>query len=270
MNPPLNSVPGFLIATLALVVTFSSLNAGVVTNTKDGITITAEATQGPGSRILVRCVLTNGSPHLLASVYPHSVSKCFQFRLLDIEGNHVLQRKEWALQHAQIDLAEMGDNSVDSRGLNSLLIYPDETSEFLFYLEDAYGEAASKGNVLEIGWYNYYTPAGGTITIPDRMGSDGKIVPKHEEVNQFPGVRKFTVSLPLPERPGADAASPTTEELFRIMTQKQPAPRAQSQVPPAQQAPEPAKAPATRWWWALLTIPLLLLAWLGLRLRASR
>jgi len=255
-----------LISGLGLLATIMELDATTVSTTKEGITLAAEAELESNGKTHITCTLTNNSSYLFASVYPNSPSRCFQFRLLDVSEKHVKQRDDWSLQHAQI---ESDNPSLAVRGLNDVYIHPSEKREFQFDLEDAYGDKSAQGRVLEVKWNNYFAGPGGTISVDERKGSDGKIIPAHEEVNHFPGLWTASVSLPLPRRAEDEKAAPDSDR-----PSANPTPEKTSQEIPVNKAPPLAtstpKSPPTfpnPWWWALLAIPALILGWLGLRFR---
>ncbi len=96
----------------AVLAAASWLSAGEVAATKDGITITAEASAGLPGKTRISCTLTNHSPHPLASVHPRSPCPCFQFKLLDAKGNRVPQEREWSEGHRQDDLNFSDDDRI--------------------------------------------------------------------------------------------------------------------------------------------------------------
>ena len=243
------------------------MRAGVASTDKDGITIAAEATVEPNGKTRITCTIANGSSYTLASVYPHSESKCFRFSLSDSNGDSCAFDKKWALQHMQPDGSN--DETIDRIGLSEVFIYPSEKREFQFDLEDAYGENAVRGRVLDVKWMNYYTQPGGTITVDESKGPDGKIIPAHEELNHFPNVRTFSVSLPLPKKAGEEtllpaidrqATPPRSEDMPLEADIIKPSPTATT-------APAEVVSTPNRWWWALLVIPLAVIIRLLMRPR---
>lgn len=188
-------IQALVLQILALLSTTSWMSAEIVANTKEGITISAEATVEENGKTRIACTISNKSPYALVTTCPRTPNMSFQFKLVDTKGNHVNQDERWALDHAQIDFPDrtrMGSYS-------GVSIPPSEEVHFQFYLDDAYGNNAVRGHNLEIKWINSFYQPSGKVTVYASKDKDGKIIPEHEELNHFPGVWTFTVSLPLPK-----------------------------------------------------------------------
>lgn len=301
MNPRLGSASRIPLLILALLATWSSVIAEGVSTTKDGITLAAEASVTASGRAHITCTLTNQSPYTLASVHAHSACTCFQFKLLDAKGNRVPQEKNWANDHRQ-DEPNASDTS--AIGLNEVFLAPSEKKEFQFNLADAYGERAAEGHTLEVKWINVYSGPETIINVGQRTDPDGRVVPAHNEKVHFPGLWTVSVSLPLPQREGTGeplsfddvTAGPAGVEIdltapefrFRVESLKhieRPTdPHGldegaldgikQTSAPSPNQPVHPvstqSSASPNRWWWSLIASPVLLLAWLGLRLWQRR
>ena len=258
--------PRLLILYLALLATIPSGIADVVTTTKDGIIIAAEASVGANGWTHITCSLTNQSPYTLASVHTGSAGPCFQFSLLDAKGNRVPQDKHWSINHRQDDVNAPANPRVS---YNRVILTPSEKEEFNFDLEDAYGKRAVEGRTLEVKWKNLYGGSDELIDVGQKTYPDGRVVPAHEEANHFPGLWTVSVSVPLPKRGGDEKPAPDSD-----LPSANPPPEKTSQEIPINKAaplatstpknPPPSPNP---WWWALLAIPALFLAWLGLRSR---
>jgi len=257
--------PRLLTLFVALLATITSGIAEPATATKDGVIIAADASVGPTGRTHITCSLTNQSPFMLASIDTHSACPCFQFKLLDASGTRVSQDERWSKSHRQ----EEWNDPNDHRSLNEIWVAPSKREEFQFDLEDAYGDRAAQGRSLEVKWRNVYSGQEATLSIRERINSDGQVEPAHEEVNHFPGLWTVAVSVPLPKRGDDEKAAPDSAG-----PPANPPPEKASQDIPINKTPPlaantPKNSPASSnpWWWALLAIPALLLVWFGLRTR---
>jgi len=265
MNFSLPFVRVLLAATMLLAARSPGI-AKAVSTTKEGITLAAESTIGPSGKTHITCSLTNDSPFVLAAVNTPSKCPCFQFKLLDSKGKHILQNVQWAKVHQQ---DELNDESLNARGINQVYVYPSKKREFQFDLEDAYGDRAAQGRTLEVKWRNIFGGPETPIEVPESIGTSGTIVPAHDEKNHFPGLWTVSVSVPLPQRAGDKSTSPDSDH----PSANQP-PEKTSQETPSSKTPQliastPKNPPTSPnpWWWALLAIPALLMVWLGLRTR---
>jgi len=264
MNFSLSLFRSLLLAT-TLFAARSSGNAEPVSTTKDGMVLAADLSVAVNGKIHIICSLTNQSPYTLASVHTHSACPCFQFKLLDANGTRVPQEENWSVDHSQEEWKDPNGN----RSFNEIWIAPSKKQEFEFDLEDAYGDRAAQGRTLEVKWKNIYSGPEATLSIRERINSDGHVEPAHEEVNHFPGLWTVSVSVPLQERGDDEKPAPDSDR-----PSANPPPEKASQEIPINKAPPlaastPKNSPAAPnpWWWALLAIPAFLLVWLGVRFR---
>jgi len=282
-----------LISVFVLLTSTSQLNAEMFSNTKDDITISAEATLGSNGKIHIYCSLANRSPYTLAAAITPTACPCFQFKLQDSDGNHILQDVEWAQIHQQ---DELHDRELSHRSMQVFAVYTLTKQEFQFDLEDAYGERAAQGKNLDVKWRCIYGNSKALIEVPARKGPDGKVIPAHDEVNHFPGLWTVSVTIPLPkkggdnpdvksiDKPATNVAPDKNPQMpfgrpsplgLPLLSEKNSEDGAKS--PPITAPPESSQENRTRanvisesqsstsWWWCLLAIPVLVLAWLGFR-----
>lgn len=178
------------------------------TSSAEEIEVSANVTLQDDNRRFVTCVLTNHSKHILASTSVRSPAKCFRFVLRDKNGEVVPMDEIWAMRHAQPNEKNIG--RIESMSILQVQILPGETCRFEFHLEEAYGDRAKEGELLEVTWLNMNSSLKeySTIWIDELKNPDGTVLrPAREEENHFPGVRTFMVKLPLP----AEAADSTLE-----------------------------------------------------------
>ncbi len=231
----------------------------IKSSTVDGIEITATASKESDGKTLIQCVLTNRSKFILASCFPRTSSKCFRFKLLGKNGIVLPLEEDWALSFAQP--TKLNSSRLDSRSWSDIYIRHDETCKFYFVLEDAYGDKAKDGKVLEVQWFNIDPlPRGNsTLSFEKTISNDGKVFPAHKEENHFPRGRVFTVKLPLSDDalieedkpsvivPSQDIASPD----------KKPASDASKQNDKQKAGSDPLDLR----WLFLLLVPALFIAW---------
>ena len=254
-----------LVGALALLVSDSCLAAVAGNITKDGISISTEVTPEPSGRTLVHCSLINNSPYLLASVFPHSPSKAFLISLLDAAGKPMVMEPKWARLNAQPN--GINESDISRMSLLGGSTAPGDGFQFQFYLEEAYGNIVKSGRTLEVKWNNIYAPPNGTLTVDEYKDRDGKIIPKYEEPNHFPGLQVFSVSLTLPGHEGE--VPPIQQEV------KPPVPQQPELSPagsPDRELKRPVAKPAEatqnetwRWWWLVFLLPVFLVGWLIIR-----
>lgn len=265
----INYTTRLLILAQVFVASTVATSAEMVSNTKDGITISADASVETDGRTRISCSLMNHSPYTLASVHTGSLCSSFQFQLLDSNGNRVPQLEKWSMLHRQ---DEWNDPDAEHRSYNRIIITPSDKTEFHFYLEDGYGERASLGKILEVRWKNIYSGTSTDIDVGERHGADGKIIPPHREANHFPGLWMVSVNLPLPKKADGETISPGTE--------KSPAPHTADEhsgstndqksdlIHPNGNVDYSFRRRS--WLWAFLLVPMLFVAWIFLRLKQNR
>jgi len=250
------------IVPLSLLASIESASSLTYSNTKDDITITAEPTLGTDGKTHIYCSLTNGSPYTLAGVNAPSLCPCFQFKLLDSDGNHVLQDKLWAKSHQQ---DEIDDAYLSHMGSSEIDVPPSYERKFQFDLEDAYGERTAQGTTLEVKWRNVWFNTETPIQVGEMKGPDGKIIPAHEEASHFPGRWSVSVTIPLPKKGGDN---PDSKSIDKAVTNAEPDENAQ---PASSQKATPITVESSvdqssnSWWWWLLAISVMVLAWFGFR-----
>ncbi len=253
---------------LSLLESAFSFDAKDVSSVKDGMVITADAAVQADGKTHITIAIENQSPYALASGYPHARYDfyCFQIRLKNGVGNYVMQDDVWAHHHAQVNEHPGFDGSVVTGSRGVITILPSEKKEFQFDLEDAYGDRASSGKVLEVYWKNWWDQP---VEVWERKGPDGKLIPAHVEPNHFPGSQTFSVSLPLPDK--AEEVKTSAGPANEITVPPLPS------IPPKVDVSNPGTMAAKNntdsltaaigGWWGLLAIPCVFVIWLGLRLR---
>jgi hypothetical protein len=239
-----------------------SAHALVVTNAKDGITLTVESSIGANQKLHIACALVNNSPY----TFPYPVvssSSAFQFKLHDNEGNVVPQIERWADGHAQEGSAHFKNPT----GFIADYVRPGEKRCYEFDLEKAYGTLEHNDETLEVEWRSFWGAEEIEVPLDVPVGSK---TPRHRmEQNHFLGNWTVSVSLPLtemaedkkasPHSDGSSAIPPSETTSRETPISKTPPPAA----PPLKNSPNPQNS----WWWSLLVIPVLLVVWLVLRLR---
>jgi hypothetical protein len=260
-----NPTSRMLILFLVQLGAISSGIAEMLSTTKDGITIAAEAALSANGKTHITCTLTNRSLYTLASLHTGSASPCFQLSMLDDKDDRVPQEETWFMVHRQ----EEWNDTNDHRSYNEVWIAPSKSREFQFDLEDAYGERTTQGRTLIVKWKNFYSGPETNLEIREMKGADGQVVPAHREPVHFPGLWTVSVTLPLPKKVVQKYAVKSTD-----LSSANPPPENTSQEIPINKAhqlttntPRSSTNRPSPWWWGLIAIPLLLFAWLGLRLR---
>ncbi len=255
-----------LLATISVIL--CATHASAASDTKNGIALYAEVSKNTSGKTTVTCRIVNESTHMVQWGMLKSGGRGFQMKLYDVEGKLMTQETTWAESHAQ----EGTWNYAHSRGATGSIADPGtRIISFEFDLEDAYGGRVAQGRKLAVSWIG----AEGWMVrdkngIQQNADENGNLVLPPQEAFKFPREWKLlaTVPLPLPHGTRDATAPPEADPLLVNPPSVQPLPAVLHEPPPA--IPQANAAPASRWWWALLTIPLLLLAWLSLRQRKAR
>jgi len=231
----------------------------------EDIEVSVTANTENDKRTLISCALTNHSKHILASVYIRSKGLCFRFALQDKSGKVIPMEKAWALSHSQPD--GFNNSAIDRRSIYDIYIRPEETREFKFYLEEAYGERAKEGIKLEVKWINSDPLPKGyrTLKFDEVAHADGSVTSAYEETNHFPGRRDFMVILPLTEDATASGNEPLSAGPAKSQINPADVPANQTQLQGGEMPDSPSSF--DRRWLVLLLIPFV---FFGLRAFRSR
>ncbi len=245
----------------------------VVNRLDKKVTLAAMCAAGTTSNRHVTCQLANDSQFPIEFGYLDPDCAAFQFRLLDGAGRALAQEPIWAEQCWQ-------RGAWSHRRLRTTLtdfVEPSGKRKFEVDLETAYGARAALGRVLEITWQVYNSERGGYVNIPPHLDAAGTLTPASCEPDHFRGDWELKVVMTLPPENPPDGSSDTrAAQALEQPPAHSPGGENTQQSPTSQSRPSaaaPGKDVAVRvspWWWALVAIPLLLLAWLGLRLRNPR
>ena len=233
---------------------------------KDNITITVILSAAKNGKRQVIARLSNNSEHILASYNRLTSSSEFQIKLLDAGGSVVSQEADWAETYVQI--GSKRHQSPRGPGVEEY-VEPGAKKEFIFNLEDAYGERAALGRTLEISWESLWLQE--TAETTEKRNADGKIVPRRIEKYHFPQHWKISASLPFSQEEAipSDGVIRPDKRKSSSSSRSGNSPSALTPAPTTIQAlpKTSAHTPVSPWWWCLLAILVLLLAWLGLRIR---
>lgn len=253
----------------AISVILSVTRVPAASDTKNGIALYVKASKNTGNKTTVTCRIVNESAHKLLWGMLKSGGCGFQIKLYDAEGKLLPQEKRWAEDNAQ----EGTWNIAHPRGISGSVADPAQVvTDSEFDLEDAYGNLAAQGRKLVVSWRGaqqwWVKDKNGNAQPTDENGN--LVVPPQVAFDfTYDWKLKATVPLPPPEGTGDATAPPGTDPPPANPPSVQPPPAALPESPPTKSQAGDVTA-ATGWWWALLAIPLLLLAWLGLRLRKTR
>ena len=272
MNP-VNSSAQFALRVAMLLLIFSTVHASEVSDTKDEVTLSVKCEVANNGNNHISCTILNNSSHLLGMNYDKGTRVGLQFKLFDDNGIVVPQKAVWARDHAQ----EGTDLYERPRGQMGYNLRPLDRTGYAFDLEDAYGDSAVKGRKLEVTWNSWNYWADLDRDVPAGVDSKGNPVKAHKEKVHFPPGWKLSVALSIPNGGHGESSIPNTTEEHPITPSTQtpvpepPADKLSSNKSSAQNPPsESTQSLINPWWWGLIAIPLLLFAWLGLRLRKQQ
>ena len=253
------------IITTAMLVMIAVMRLTAASASRDEISIYASTSETDDGKLHVTCKVVNESNHTLVWGALKFGNCGFQICLLDENDRIVLQNAKWAEAYGQ----EGTFGYTHPRGMTGSNMKPAEQVGFEFNLEEAYGERAALGRKLLASWVGAQLWDDVEHDVPAGIDANGNPLEAHMAKVEFPRNWKLTVTVPI--SPKADNKSaPSTDGK---PPDKIPAKISSSALPngPKDVQTSPPlthvsiEPPVYLWWWTLLTIPVLLVTWLGLR-----
>lgn len=258
------------LAALAFFLSFGSAHA--VSASKDGITLVISCPKvidDPGNT-KIGFILQSDTDNVFYYSYGAFVN--YDIVLTDEEGNRIPPVHEWELSHMRksVDMDRFYDAhdivlASIRGGTRTGFLHKSEKIDWSFILGDAFGERAKKGRRLTVTWHLAYNTSRQLADFT-RMNQTNHGIPLVE--NKFPEGWSISATLDLPKWQGmphdVDVAKPQNGKSDIGAGEAVPTSAAAHHTASVQPV-APTPSIANPWWWGLLAIPAILLAWLGLR-----
>ena len=255
------------IITTAMLVMMAVMRLTAASGARDEISIYASTSETDDGKFHVTCKVVNESKHTLVWGALKFGNCGFQICLLDENDRIVLQNAKWAEAYGQ----EGTFGYTHPRGMTGSNMKPAEQVGFEFDLEEAYGERAALGRKLLVVWVGAQLWDDVKHEVPSGIDANGNPLEPHLAKVEFPRDWKLTITVPIQKTKNSEGQtlhkSPTAIPPSNSPVSNADSPRSFAPVQPTVSAS--SAYPSNSWWWSILAIPVLLLAWLVLRLRSQ-